>query len=162
LIGPAAQIVKESLIKTKAGKRGRSAGPLDRYRQDAVDYTRFEEVCTVRDKQKEIVQDLQRLLVVPNAPAIVIETMEKTLVWVGNSLESAFACASMLLKDTSAFGGPDAVKASYFRVKKAMRNPDQAHRYYMLDAQFLKSLGMKPVQVSGKVRKITPLFDLTP
>jgi hypothetical protein len=68
----------------------------------------------------------------------------------------------MLLKDTFAFSGSDAVKVSYFRVKKAMRNPEQAYRYHVLDAQFLKSLGRKPIQTSGRVRKITPLFDLTP
>jgi hypothetical protein len=161
LVGPATQIVKESVIKEKPGKRGRSAGPLDRYRQDAVDYARYEEVDTVRDKQEGIVQELRGLRSIPNAPAILIENMDKTLAWVGKSLEQAFECASMLLKDTFAFGGPDAVKASYFKVKKAMRNPDQAYRYHMLDAEFLIGLGMKPVQASGKVRKLGPLFDLT-
>jgi hypothetical protein len=131
LVGPATQIVKESVIKEKP------------------------------DKQEGIVQELRGLRSIPNAPAILIENMDKTLAWVGKSLEQAFECASMLLKDTFAFGGPDAVKASYFKVKKAMRNPDQAYRYHMLDAEFLIGLGMKPVQASGKVRKLGPLFDLT-
>jgi hypothetical protein len=90
LTGPATQIVKESLIRGKQGKRGRSAGPLDRYRQDAVDNARYEEVCTVRDKQDGLVHELQRLRHVPNIPVIMLEDMEKMLAWLGKSLERAF------------------------------------------------------------------------
>jgi hypothetical protein len=160
-VGPAAQITKESLRKEKTSKRGRSAQPLDRYRQDMVDFARYDAVCEVREKQSELPREVQRLGQLPNVTANVIEGIEKMLAWAGQTWERAFQCASIMLTDTSAFGGSDAIKASYFKVKAAMLIPEQAHRYHILDPQFLASLGMKPFQLLGKVRKVTPLFDLT-
>jgi hypothetical protein len=160
-VGAAAQFTNELVTRKKKAKRGRSAGPLDRYRQDMTDFARYDEVCTVREKQKEILQELERLRHLPNLTAGIVQDKEKMLAWVGQSLERAFQCASMILADTPAFGGPDAVKASYFRVKEAMLIPGQAYRYHILDSQFLVSLGIKPFELWEKVRKITPLFDLT-
>jgi hypothetical protein len=160
-VGPAAQITMESLRKEKRGKLGRSAGPLDRYCQDMVDFARYDAACEVREKQKEIPRELERLRHLSNVAASIVEDTKKMLIWVGQTWEKAFQCASMILAETSAFGGPDAVKTSYFKVKEAMRIPEQAHRYYILDPQFLAGLGMKPFQLSGRVRKVTPLFDLT-
>jgi hypothetical protein len=161
-VGPAAQITKESLRKEKTSKRGRSAQPLDRYRQNMVDFARYDAVCEVREKQNELPRELQRQRQLPNVTANVIEGLEKMLAWAGQTLERAFQCASMILADTSAFGGPDAIKASYLRVKAAMLIPEQAHRYHILDPQFLASSGMKSFQLLGKGRKVVPLFDLTP
>jgi hypothetical protein len=160
-VGPAAQITKESLRKEKTSKRGRSAQPLDRHRQDMVDFARYDAVCEVREKQNELPRELERLRQLPNVTANVIEGMEKMLAWAGQTWERAFQCASIMLTDTSAFGGSDAIKASYFKVKPAMLIPGQAHRYHILDPQFLASVGMKPFQLLGKVRKVTSLFDLT-
>ncbi len=160
-VGAAAQFSNELVKKKKKGKRGRSAGPLDRYRQDMTDFARYDEVCTVREKQKMIPRELERLRHLPNLTAGIAEDKEKMLAWVGKSFERAFQCVSMILAETPAFGGPDAVKASYSRVKKAMMIPEQAYRYHVLDRQFLKSLEIMPFELWGKDRKITPLFDLT-
>jgi hypothetical protein len=160
-VGPAAQITMESLRKKRRGKLGRSAGPLDRYCQDMIDFARYDAACEVREKQKELPRELERLGHLSNIPVSVIEDRKKMLTWVGKTWEMAFQCASMVLAETSAFGGPDAIKASYFKVKEAMLIPEQAYRYHILDPQFLASLGMKPFQLFGRGRKVTPLFDLT-
>jgi hypothetical protein len=160
-IRAAAQFTNELVKKKKKAKRGRSAGPLDRYRQDMTDFARYDEVCTVREKQKEILQELERLRHLPNLTAGIIEDKERMLAWVGQSFERAFQCVSMILAETPAFGGPGAIKASYFRVKEAMLIPEQAYRYHVMDPQFLLSLEILPFELWGKVRKISPLFDLT-
>lgn len=160
-IGPAAQITSESLRKNKRGKLGRSAGPLDRHRQNMIDFARYDAVCEVREKQKELPRELEQLRYLSNVPAGMVENKQKMSAWTGQTLEKAFQCASMILAETSAFGGPDAVKISYFKVKEAMLIPEQAYRYHALEPEFLASLNMKPFQLSRKDRKVTPLFDLT-
>jgi hypothetical protein len=160
-VGPAAQIAMGSLRKKKSGKLGRSAEPLDRCRQDMIDFARYDAVCEVREKQKELSREIERFRHLAHTSKSIIEDKEKTLAWAGHTLERAFQCASMILAETSAFGGPDTIKASYSRVRKAMLAPELAYRYHQLDPRFLASLGIKPSQFLGKVRKVVPLFDLT-
>jgi hypothetical protein len=144
-------------------KRGRSMGLVDRYRQDMRDYARWDEVKIVREKQIEIREEVDFLRANPKkAPPGWLEDREKMLEWVGKSLKRAFECASMLLADTSAFGGPDAIKSSYLTVEKVNRTQSQPLRYHMLDADFLISIGIAPVACrQGPARKVVPLYDLT-
>jgi len=149
------------LMKGASKQRGRSSNIVDRYRQDMNDYARWDEVTTVREKQKEILQEVEFLRAHADSlkPGL-LEEREKTLAWAGRSLERAYQCASMLLRGTTAFGGPDAMKASYLKVTKACRNP--TYRYHMLDDDFLISIGIQPISRQFlQVRKHVPLYDLT-
>jgi hypothetical protein len=142
-------------------KRGRSVSLVDRHRQDMTDYARWDEVKTVREKQIDILDEVN-FLRANKAPPGRLEDREKMLCWVGRSLKRAYECASMLLAETSAFGGPDAVKSSYLAVEKANRTQAQPLRYHMLDADFLASVGIEPISHRRlQVRKVVPLYDLT-
>jgi hypothetical protein len=153
----------ELLRRDTPKKRGRSMSLVDRYRQDMTDYARWDEVKTVRENQIKIRDEVDVLRANPKrAPAGRLEDREKMLQWVGKSLRRAFECASMLLADTSAFGGPDAIKASYLMVEKVNRTQSQPLRYHMLDADFLVSIGIAPVaSQQGPARKVVALYDLT-
>ena len=66
-------------------KRGRSVNLVDRYRQDMVDYARWDEVKTVREKQIEIREEVDFLRANPKkAPPHWLEDREKMLKWVGD------------------------------------------------------------------------------
>jgi hypothetical protein len=139
-------------------KRGRSAGPVERYRQDIIDYARWEEVQTVREKQTELPKELEYLRSKAGASAYLLKDREKMVTWVGRDWERAYECATMLLRGTPAFGGPDAMKASYQRVRQNSKNNDL--RYHLLDAQFLRSIGIEHPAFWHRDRKHVPLYDL--
>jgi hypothetical protein len=145
------------------GKIGRSANLIDRHRQDMNEYTRWDEVTTVREMQIEVRDELNLLKVNPRrAPAGRIRDREKMHGWVGRSLDRAFECASMLLAETPAFGGPDAIRLSYLKVEKANRDPGQALRYHMLADDFLRSVGIDQMPPrTHRVRKVAAFYDLT-
>lgn len=153
----------ELLRSNMPKKRGRSVNLVDRHRQDMVDYARWDEVKTVREKQTEIREEVDFLRANPNkASPGWLQDREKMLKWVGKSLRQAFECASMLLADTSAFGGPDAMKSSYLTVEKVNRTQSHPLRYHMLDADFLMSIGIEPIAFRrGQARKVAALYDLT-
>jgi hypothetical protein len=160
----AAGIHYPELLRTGVPKkRGRSVSLVDRYRQDMKDYARWDEVKTVRSKQIEIREEVDFLRANPKmAPAGWLEDREKMLNWVGRSLKRAFECASMLLAESSAFGGPDAIKSSYLTVERVNRTRSQPLRYHILDADFLVSVGIAPFTLrQGRARKVVPLYDLT-
>jgi hypothetical protein len=163
LVQAAAAQYPELLRSKMPKKRGRSVSLVDRHRQDMVDYARWDEVKTVREKQIEIREQVEFLRANPKtASPWWIEDREKMLDWVGKSLRRAFECASMLLADTSAFGGPDAMKSSYLTVEKVNRTQSHPLRYHMLDADFLISIGIEPIAFRrGQARKVVPLYDLT-
>jgi hypothetical protein len=153
----------ELLRRDVPKKRGRSVSLVDRYRQDMTDYARWDEVKTVREKQIEILDEVNFLRANLNkAPSGRLEDREKMLKWVGRSLKQAYECASMRLAETSAFGGPDAIKSSYLAVEKANRTKAEPLRYHMLDEDFLASVGIEPISHRRfQVRKVVPLYDLT-
>ena len=153
----------ELLRRDVPKKRGRSVSLVDRYRQDMTDYARWEEVKTVREQQIEILDEVNFLRAnLSKAPSGRLEDREKMLKWAGRSLKRAYECASMLLAETSAFGGPDAIKSSYLAVEKANRTQAQSLRYHMLDEDFLVSIGIEPISHRRpQVRKVVPLYDLT-
>jgi hypothetical protein len=142
-------------------KRGRSTGTVSRYVQDGIDYRRWDtvvEVLEYRESLPEKIRSLSRS-VKPSAETQRI-CLERNLRWTGTNDEDAFACASMLLKHTPAFGGPDAVKKSYYKVIRNSRSQSTAMRYYILDPEFLRNLGVAN-QPDRSDKKITHLFDLT-
>jgi hypothetical protein len=163
LVKPAATYCAELLQRDAPKKRGRSTNLVDRYRQDMTDYSRWAEVKSVREKQVEIKQEVDLLRANPKkASPGWLEDREKTLRWAGRSLKRAFECASMLLAESSAFGGPDAIKSSYLTVEEVNRSRSQPLRYHMLDEDFLTSIGIAPISCpQRRVRKVVPLYDLT-
>jgi hypothetical protein len=163
LVGPAALYCAELLQRDIPKKQGRSTNLVDRYRQDMTDYARWAEVKSVREKQIEMKQEVNYLRDNPKkASPGRLEDREKMLKWVGRSLRRAYECASMLLAESSAFGGPDAMQSSYLTVEKINRCQSQPLRYHMLDEDFLASIGIAPASCPRRrVRKVVALYDLT-
>ena len=163
LVRPAASYCAELLRRGAKKKQGRSTNLVDRYRQDMIDHTRWAEVKDVREQQIGIKQEVSFLRANPKkASPGRLEDREKMLKWVGRSLKRAYECASMLLAESSAFGGPDAMQSSYLTVEKINRSQSQPLRYHMLDEDFLASIGIAPASCPRRrVRKVVALYDLT-
>jgi hypothetical protein len=149
------------LKREKPTKRGRSRGAVARYRQDMIDYARWDRVMVVRGKQQEILEQVQELRTLPKVPKGILDEREKMLAWVGRTLNQAFECAAMLLEGSEAFGSAEAMKRSYFQVKRNNRNPDQALRYPQLSRHLLLKLGVKESHEVRPGKKAVPLHELT-
>jgi hypothetical protein len=142
-------------------KLGRSSGPIERYRQDINDHARWSEIIDLRFKQTELREHVEMMRTRGQTSKANPSEAEKNLAWVGNSLERAYECASMLLRGTPAFRGPDAMKASYFRVIQTNREQAQPLRYHLFDPQFLARIGIEHPTFWGRGRKVVALYNLT-
>jgi hypothetical protein len=145
--------------KYRARKRGRSSNVADRLRQNLIHFARYDAVLEIRDKKLHFADMVERYRRDPKIPKAVLEEKQKYLDWVGSTLERAYECASMILRDTISYGGPDAMKASYLLCRKESRNPDLAMRYHDLDPSLIRDLGIEIDR--PQVRKHVPFYDLT-
>lgn len=149
-----------SLLGNAPKKRGRSSGVVNRYRQDANHYARWDAVVEIRERRKSLQKEVDALRSLPGRQARnILKEYMKLLDWVGSNDLAAFECAAILLDGTRAQGGPDAVKKSYQKVERNMRNPGTAMRYYMLDPAFLRLIGAA-IEPARQGKKILPLCDL--
>ena len=143
----------------RLGKHGRSNGIVERYRQDAIDFLRWDTINGVRNNRNSLRDAVKQLRELPGRVARErLEYCEKLLRWAS---KSSFKCASILLADSPAFGGPDAVKTSFRTVERNMRDPVSAMRYHILDRGFLRRLGVASYPFATPDKKIVHLFDLT-
>jgi hypothetical protein len=142
-------------------KLGRSSGPVERYRQDINDFVRWDELFHLRLKQGELREEVELIRSRGGLSKNDLREKEKYLAWVGHSWERAHECASMLLRETPAFGGPDAMKASYLRVTQNNRNQAQPLRYYLFDPEFLAKIGIEHPAFWGRGKKVEPFYNLT-
>jgi hypothetical protein len=129
-----------SLRRGKRQRRGRTANPVARHRQDMHHHDRWSAVCEVREKQAEARTEKEKLRALPNVPPHFLEEREELLRRVGSTFEDAYQRASDLLSKTGSFGGPKTMKASYLRVERESRNPKKAMRYHLLDPQFIRKI----------------------
>jgi hypothetical protein len=157
LVQAASEILFVLLRNDKTKKRGRSAGIVARYRQDMIDFERWDLVRQVREKQDElplVVDDLRKR----DAPQAMIDEHVKMRDWVGRDWLRAYECASMILQGTDAHAGPDAMKSSYLTVKQ--NNDERGLRYHVLGAQIEYRLDIN-CNFQRRVNKGTPFYDLT-
>jgi hypothetical protein len=162
LIVEAAKMLCSHLSGNVPKERGRSCGIINRYRQDAVDHARWDAVIEVRENRDSLREEIDRLRDLPGHKARgILNERSRLLDWAGTNNDDAFECASLLLADTPAHGKPDAIKRSYLKVEKNMRNPATAMRYRILETQFLRLLGADIAQPIRPGKKIVPLYDLT-
>jgi hypothetical protein len=124
----------------KPKRRGRTANPVARHRQDMRHYERWDAVCEIEEKQKEFRTEIEQLRTLPNVPPRLLKEREEMLRRVGGTLEDRFRCASDLLAKTGSFGCPETIKASYLRVERESDDPKKAMRYHLLDPQFIRKI----------------------
>jgi hypothetical protein len=141
-------------------KLGRSSGPVERYRQDLKDFARWDELFHLRLKQEELRENVELIRSRGGALNGTHEE-EKYLTWIGHSWERAYECASMLLRGTPAFGGPDAMKSSYLRVQLNNRKQTRPLRYHVFDSEFLAKIGIEHPSLWGRGKKVIPFYNLT-
>jgi hypothetical protein len=160
LLGSATDLFCDLLKREKSQRRGRSCGFVARYRQDMIDYSRWDQVIEVRDKQQELKKCVEELRKRPNVPQHIRVDRERMQAWAGTTLNRAFECAAMLLEGSAAYGSPEAIKRSYFQVRRNNRDPSQALRYHQLDIGFLGKIGLKHEFEIRPGRKFVPLYEL--
>jgi hypothetical protein len=129
-----------NLRRGKRKRRGRTANPIARHRQDMRHYNRWSAVREVLEKQDEVRAENGKLRALPKVPPHFLKEREELLRRVGSSQEDAFRCASDLLDKTESFGCPETMKASYLRVECESRDPREAVRYHLLDPQFIRKI----------------------
>jgi len=152
-----------SLLKGDGPKRrGRASSHIARLRQDGIDYSRWSTVVWQREAQLDLLRQVEAIRADDRGiSAAYREDREKLHAWLGTSLDRAFECSTMILEGTRAFGSPDAIKRSYFKVERAMADPKQGLRYYQLDPHFLRKLGIEWEPFVRPGRKHEPLYMLS-
>ena len=137
---------------------GRSNGAVSRYRQDGIDFVRWDTVHEVRNTRKILRHTIKSLAKSRDPDAHESRAYCENLIrW---ARQNSFKCASMLLAESPAFGGPDAVKTSFCTVQRNMRNQATAMRYHILDREFLRKISavVNPPAKTGRI--VADLFGL--
>lgn len=162
LLAASTQLLCRLLKGDEPKRRGRAASHIARLRQDVIDYTRWSAVKEQRESQLDLLEQVQSIRMRhSDLPVAIREDREKLQAWLGTTLERAFECSTMSLEGTTAYGSPEAIKRSYFKVEAHMADPVQRLRYKQLDPEFLKELGVKWEPFVRPGRKIEPMYNLS-
>ena len=161
LLKATTELLCDLLKREKSVRRGRSCGSVARYRQDMIDFTRWDCVLEVRRYQVELKDCMAMLHDRPDIPANIRVDREKMHAWVGSTFDRAYECASMMLRGSQAFGSPEAMKRSYHQVKRNNSDPAQTMRYHLFDYSFSQRIGVTQPVGMLPAGKIVPLYELT-
>jgi hypothetical protein len=142
-------------------KRGRAVSPAARYIQDMIDYERWDVVRETREKQVQVMEQVEELNGIPNAPRAMVQDRQRLHEWAGEDWLHAYECASMQLQTTIAHAGPEAVKKSYQTYQHKGRGRISSLQYYRFDPALLNQLGIT-VDFARRGNKGVPLYYLTP
>jgi hypothetical protein len=157
VIEAALQMLCDLLKREKSTNRGRSGGAIARYRQDKIDFIRWNEVFALREEQQRSLELMEKYPTCPSPSLdpIYAEEVAKAA-WLGRSLSRLYACASEALEKTEAFGSPDSIKRSYLQVERSNRRSLQAYRYCLFHALFVRMLGFEDDLGYGRHAKVAP------
>lgn len=141
-VGAALVLVCDLLKREKSEKRGRSAGGLARYRQDYIDFIRWNEVISLEEKQKTLKQQLADFERMPVDHQDFYRDELKRAKWLGQTRTRIFECVSEMLQGTEASGSPLSIKRSFLAVERNNRHPTEAYRYVLLEQPLLTHLNI--------------------
>ena len=161
IVTEAASLIRDLLVREKAQKRGRTARPIARYRQDLYDVERWdavEEVRRIKKKAKREVE-LMRSCGKMFRGTSRLQNYERLLTW---SRNGTFECASMYLAGRDAKASAATMRASFRRYKRRSANGQTPGRYYLFDERFLVKLGFPRLMDRKPGTKWLPLCNLTP
>jgi hypothetical protein len=123
-------------------KRGRAGPPLKRLQEDLKHFARWETVRSLIEHRDAEWRDYQELL---QSPGLSHATRKKLRAQApynpGNNLQETFVAASEALVRSPAFGGPDAMEASYKLFKKASK----AGAFTLLSYKTYQEFGLDPM-----------------
>lgn len=160
IVEPAAQFLPALLHGRGSGRRGRSCNPVARYRQDQIDYLRWDSVVYTRAKQPEIRERVAVAREYKSYPSRYLELEEKLEDWIGSDWIRAFEVASMYLQGSYSHGGPDAVKVSYLKVQKHFKR-NEGMRYVMVREPFRSAIGIPHPSTEKQGKNCRHIFELT-
>jgi hypothetical protein len=156
LVAASAALMVDLLKREKSQKRGRSAGYIGRYRQSFWDIERWDAVLEIRRMRKKVRHNLRlaRDYQIPTS-----KHDEKMRVLLGNSLDE-FEIASSYLAGRDAKAGPDAMRASYRRVRRKFADPETAKQTVLFTERFLRKIGLQGALDQKPGTKRWPLCSL--
>lgn len=156
-----ADLTRNLLKRAKSPRRGRAADPVARYRQDMWDFERWCVVGEIRRYRATNKRDAEIMKEYPQNDARYLKHHNKMRQWLRHG---TFECASLYLigYQCRSQAGADAVKASYRRVERDLRDRTKQSRYFMFDDRFLAKLGTGRLNDPDQVTKCVPIYDLTP
>jgi hypothetical protein len=146
LVHASLKVVCDLLRREKSTKRGRSTGAIARYRQDMIDYFRWDE-CVVLEELQIKVQDAIKIYSDVPIPAGLknryAEERQRAN-WLGTTRSRVYECVSQALARTEAFGSPQSIKRSCRQVIRNQADPKRAFRYFLIGDAAMKLLGITP------------------
>lgn len=160
-LSASSKAMRELLMQSRPAKRGRAGHPIARYRQDLIDYERWDTVKEAREKQPEVLEHVKQMRTHRNFPRSDLAAGEKLLKWAGKDWDRAYECAAMLLLGREAFASPGTIRASYLKVQKVFSQPTCGFRYFLYDETFLRKIGIPGSLERKQGVKIRPISDLT-
>ena len=136
----ALDFMDQHIGKTASG-RGRTGNPIAKYTNDLVHFVRWDAVKTVREQQKSDQKDRKQLarLEMPKEKRRKREAMLNS----GKTLEDAFEGAAELLIGTRVFVSQRTIEASYWKVERAMKDPEQRGRFSVMLPQTLSQFDIE-------------------
>ena len=134
------EFMEEHIGRVPQG-RGRTGNRLARIRQDLVHYARWDAVKEVRDYQEAQRRALDKLkdLDLSEADRRHVAGQIRSF---GATFEEALDHASKLLKGTPAGGSRETMRASYWKVHRAMRKPQQVGGFLVLQPATRRRFGL--------------------
>lgn len=136
----ALELFCELLNPVKSKKQGRSAGMIERYRQDSIDHIRFEVIEDLRRQRTLCDEQIQELSMMDGTRAKkMLAELHAKRRWLGITDKRLFEIAEETLRG-AAGGSYDAMKKAYKRFADRSAQPDR-YRYHVLDPRFLRSIG---------------------
>lgn len=145
------------LKREKSKRRGRAAGAIARYRQDMVDFMRWNQVVVLREEQQRSTRLMETYPTCPSQGQARIYAEEAAKAeWLGHTLTRVYECASEGLEGTDAFGSPESIKRSCRAVDRNNRRPLDAFRYCQFHPLFVRMLGFEDDLGYSRCAKIAP------
>src|SRR5262249_46483840 len=114
------------LKREKSKRRGRAGGSVARYRQDMIDFLRWNEVDVLRNEQQRSKRLMSEYPVCP-APRLkqTYDSEVEKAKWLGTSAKRLYECVSEVIEQTEAFGSAESIKRSYRQVQRNNRHPSE-------------------------------------
>lgn len=138
-------------------ERGRNKNIRDRFRQDTINLARYYMINDMKCHQDEVWDEyeetLRRTDLSEDGRATLIRNAPRNF---GKTKDGFFEHASEELRGTAAQGSPDAIRVSYYKVKKDMEDPVASLKYKLMSHHVLRKVGLEELTPSALTRKILP------
>jgi hypothetical protein len=138
-------------------ERGRNNNIMDRFRRDNINFVRYDVVEAMKIHQEEHWAEhedaLRRSDLSKSDRAMLIRHAPRDF---GKTVGEHFEHASVELRGTAAQGAPGAIRSSYYRVTKDMKDPVASWKYKLMSDRVLIKVGLEELTIPAMTRKVLP------